>query len=178
MSSIPKILIPFEIHITADKSIHETARQIGFKTISVDLLAPDLSLLRTEHMTSHVQKFESYIECCQFVIKSSEKLHEAGSKLVRIKIECPSYVHTLEETSIYIESHWHTAMHTPSFPKDIKHPISRSQHKPNLLSTARTYDKSKYAEWKNKSWGTKQIVELCLFDSFVEEDFDWFKLYE
>jgi hypothetical protein len=176
-------LIPFEIHITADESIHKTAKPLGLKTIAVDLLTPILSIMRTEHMTSHVQQFENEIDCGRFVIQTAKKLEDAGSKLIRIKIECP-YIESMVEKSIYLESHWHTPQPT-GFPLSTniterpKYPLSRSQHKPNvILATARTYDKAEYEGFREQNWGSRQVVELALYDTFIEEDFDWFQLYE
>lgn len=58
------------------------------RTIAVDLLRPDLSVLRTEHMTSHVAQFDSYEECLSFVLKIGMAFEKAGSPIIRMKIEC------------------------------------------------------------------------------------------
>ena len=50
----------FEFHITGDKSIHRASEGIGIKTISIDLLKPNLKSLRTEHMTSQIGVYKNY----------------------------------------------------------------------------------------------------------------------
>jgi hypothetical protein len=44
------------------------------------------------------------------------------------------------------------------------------------MVTDREYDKQNYFEFRQK-WGHEDI-ELCLYDTFITEDKDWFSLYE
>lgn len=164
--------IPFEIHLTArDESIHLSAATLGLRTITVDLLKPSLMPLRSEHMTSHVEMFETYDECQTFVRNVIEKLEKDGVSLVRAKIEVPFLPEFLDK-GIYIESHWET--------QDLilnRYPLSRSRHKPHkLLATAREYNKCAFHS-HNETWKRKAVVEICLFDNYVSEDFDWFSEY-
>src|SRR5689334_14136900 len=94
----------FEIHITGDKSILQAAKPL--KTIEVQLLRPDKSILRTEYMTSHMQHMASgYKGCKQYVDDIVGYLKEIGVNIVRVKIESPYYEHYVAQ-SLYIESHF------------------------------------------------------------------------
>jgi hypothetical protein len=152
----------FEIHVTGDESIHENT---DLKTIAVDLLRPDGSVLRTEHMTSHVGKFPSYIDCKLFVDKLARDLESKGTKIVRVKIETPYYEHYVSK-SLYLESHFED--------KNFEFPTSRNQRKSTLLATERAYEYDNYEELR----ASRDEVELCLYDSWVNEDKDWFDAYE
>lgn len=153
----------FEIHITGDKSILTNSK---LKTISVDLLKPDKSLLRTEYMTSHVMKCHDFSECKTKVLHVIEELKAAGTKVLRAKIECPYYAH-YKDISLYIESHFEAL--------NDKFPISKNQRKETFLATDRKYKKEEYDKFRHDY--RFEVVELCLFDSYVEEDSDWFDLY-
>jgi hypothetical protein len=171
----------FEIHITALSqhddptgmgmaNFHSAAHYKGLRTISVELLHPNLTVLRTEDMTSHRAEFETFEECKEFVDIMADHLHMAAG-VVRVKIESPYYPEYVGK-SCYIESHWTPEILTEDYP------LSRSCHKRHkILATAREYDQSKFEEF-NETWKGKGIVELCLYDSFVKEDKDWFDLYQ
>lgn len=154
----------FEVHITGEKGINEELDALEIKNIIVELLNPDETLLRTEYMSSFIIKCENYQNCFEHVrlLKSQLK-----SKIIRTKIECPVYDDYIDQ-SIYVESHFK--------PLDNIYPLSRNQKSGKLLGTDREYDKTKYSEfiemWKHED------RELCLYDSFVEEDFDWFEKYK
>jgi hypothetical protein len=156
----------FEIHITGDSKINEVATRLGVKNIVIDLVKPDFSYHRTEHMTSDVKKFDDYQTCKQYVDNLVHKLVEEGVNVVRVKIESPYYPH-YKTMSCYMESHFNS--------KDNKHPLSRNQNKTSYLATDRTYNKAEYETFREKY---KEVdVELCLYDSDLLEDADWFALY-
>ena len=158
----------FEIHITGDESILKNGMQLGVKTIAVDLLKPDKSILRSEYMTSHIAKFNNFQDCVKFVDGLSHQLEQMGTKIIRKKIECPPYQHYLN-SSLYMESHFKLSLDaTPNFP------ISRNQNKDYLLGTDRTYDKSDYKRFHDAHQDDE--LELCLYDSFIDEDLDWLSL--
>lgn len=69
-----------------------------------------------------------------------------------------------------MESHF-----TPR-PGQTKYPISQNFKSGRLMATDREYDKQKYFEFRQK-WDHEDI-ELCLYDTFITEDKDWFNLYE
>lgn len=160
----------FEVHITGDKSIHKVAKSFDHKTITIDLLNPDKSVLREEHMTSIIYKYSfpvSYELCKRLVLQIANVYAKMGVNIVRVKIESAPYDHYMDQ-SLYMESH---------FISDEFHlPTSRNQRKSTFLATDRTYEKSKYKEFSERYKGTE--LELCLYDSFVEEDTDWFDAYE
>lgn len=164
----------FEVHITGDESIIAACEKLGCRTITIDLLKPDKSVLRTEYMTSlivhmapgSVAAMRGYEGCRSFVSKICGELEKLDVKIFRVKIESPYYKH-YEDQSLYMESHYVT--------EDNKHPISRSRHKTTCLATERTYDKLDYQAFRQRHKGRE--VELCLMDTFVTEDKDWFDLY-
>lgn len=156
----------FEVHITGDEAIHAVAAKEGLKTIAIDLLKPDGSVLRTEHMTSHVYRFENYDRCSLCVQNVVNKFEIAGVRVIRVKIESPYYEHYRAQ-SLYMESHFQA--------EDFKYPTSKNQRKTTLLATDRTEDKTKYEAFKNQHKGNE--LELCLYDSFQAEDKDWFDHY-
>lgn len=156
----------FEIHITGDESILKAAHPI--KTIAVDLVRPDLSVLRTEYMTSHVSRHSSYDMCRAYVDDIVAAMKEKGVQIVRVKIECPYYEHYRDQ-SLYMESHFLATGY------DGGYPMSRNKRKADFLATDREYDKAQYDEFRE--WWKNEDVELCLYDTFVEEDKDWFDLY-
>ncbi len=153
----------FEIHITGQPSIIKELDSLGIKSIIVELLWPDHSLLRTEYMSSFVEKFHTYEDCKVYVDALVLRLK---SPIIRVKIESP-YYEDYAQQSLYMESHF--------TPFNNVYPISRNKKSGKLMATDRTYIKSDYA-WFLKKWKNED-VELCLFDSFVQEDRDWFNLY-
>lgn len=160
----------FEIHITGNQAILDVD---WIKTIAIDLLKPDGSLLRSEYMTSAVMKFENYQKCLEEVNKIVERL-KLITNIVRVKIECPFYAH-YEKQSLYIESHFDVK--TPT-----QYPTSKNQKKTKLLGTERVYNdpandqmQSLYLHFRLK-W-REAVNELCLYDSYVDEDSDWFSLW-
>lgn len=157
----------FEIHITGDESILENGKKLSLKTISVDLLDPNKNVIRTEHMTSQVLKFENFKDCKSSVENMVLKLKQLNTKIIRVKIESCYYEHYVD-ISKYIESHFIT--------ENCQYPISRNVRKTEILGTDREYNKSNYDKFVQK-WN-KEIVELCLYDSFIEEDSDWLGLWQ
>lgn len=156
----------FEIHITADDKIHEVAKQHNHKTIIVDLLNPDKTLIRSEHMTSIISKHSSYDECKIFVDKIVQIYKDGGVEICRVKIECPIYDHYINQ-SIYAESHFET--------NGNEYAISRNQKKTVFLGTDREYNKENYHEFIDKHKG--RDLELCLYDDNSSEDSDWLDLW-
>jgi hypothetical protein len=156
----------FEIHITGDESIMEVGPQLGMKTIAIDLLKPNKELLRTEYMTSDVKKLSNFALCKSHVFWVVEQFESFGVKIHRVKIECPFYDHYLH-SGRYIESHFPTT--------DIVYPISRNQKKTTISATAREYDQTQFTAFAKK-W-VDVTVEICLYDSNVEGDKDWFDLW-
>lgn len=157
----------FEVHITGDEKIHEAAKELGLKTIAIDLLRPDNTVLRTEHMTSHVYRCRDYMDCLRQVTLASHQLGDAGVKVRRVKIESPYYDHYRHQ-SLYMESHFEV---TSFFC-----PTSKNQKKDTLLGTDRVSDKGLYDEFR-EHYKDKE-VELCLYDSDPAEDKDWFDCYK
>jgi hypothetical protein len=166
----------FEIHITGDEKIIEAAQELGIKTIVLDLVKPDKSYFRTEYMTSHADSFQNYNKCKTWVDELVSKLTEAGVNIIRVKIECPYYPQ-YKDKSLYFEVHYESS--TNAFP------MSQNHGKDFYLCTAREYDRSKHDALWQKHGGIFLLappphctMELCLYDTNIEEDKDWFDLYE
>lgn len=159
----------FEVHITGDKSIHDVAKILGQKTIAIDLLNPDGTVLREEHMTSLIFKYafsDAYLTCLKDVLQLAENYRNRGVNILRVKIESPPYKH-YESQSLYMESHF--------ISDRFKFPTSRNQRKTTLLATDRTYDQSNYANFSQNNQNAD--LELALYDSQINEDQDWFSAY-
>ncbi len=159
----------FEIHITGDESIIEKAKSLNLKTITINLLNPDKSVLRTEYMTSIRVKFDNYEICRNYVKDISNELRNMGVNIIREKIETPYYEH-YKNQSLYMESHFVN--------DEMKLPTSRNVRKKDLLATDRTYNLNEYDNFKKQYSKEGVELELCLFDTFVEEDLDWFVKYQ
>lgn len=154
----------FEIHITGEQSILEELDNLNIKNITIELLKPNDEVLRTEYMSSFIHHAVDYDECFCYV---NALLMNLKSKIIRVKIESPAYPEYLGQ-ALYVESHF--------IPTDKKYPISKNVRSQKLMATAREYNKTKFTDFINK-WKDIADVEICLFDDFVREDFDWFELY-
>lgn len=161
----------FEIHMTGDENIHEMAKKYGHKTIAVELLDPNMSVMRTEHMTSIRKKYDSYIQC----------VNEVGEWVdyyepIRTKIECPP-IDIFVKQAIYIESHY---VYDPNICRGTQlFPISRNAKSGKMLETDREYNKDRWLEfYLAYSKFPETEIELCLYDNNIEEDKDWMQLYE
>lgn len=168
----------FEVHITGDEKIHEVSRRLGLKTISIDLLRPDRTVLRVEHMTSQIFKFENYEKCHAHVQNVVDQLLAADVDIERVKIECPDYKHYREQ-SLYMESHFQ--INEPKgYPTSKNQKIKKEYYDYNEL---RDYlqDKYNYDEWdyagkysKRKGVSTPEgeVVPYLDFWHWVVENYD------
>ncbi len=154
----------FEIHITGTKAINEEFDKLGIKNIVVDLLTPTQSLLRTEYMSSFIYKEENFESCKEMV---NDLLSKLKSEIIRVKIECPFYEHYVKQ-SLYMESHFE--------PFNNELPISVNARSGKHMATDRTYNQDEYPSFLKRYEGMAEL-ELCLLDTFVDEDKDWFDLY-
>lgn len=153
----------FEIHITGTKDIIPQLDRLGIKNIIIDLLKPNMKVLRTEFMSSFVSKHKNLLDCQRMV---NSVIANLSCDIIRVKIECPYYEH-YKDQSLYLESHFK--------PFNKAYPIARNIKSFKEIATDRTYDKKDYDSFANK-W-KKAEVEMCLVDNFIEEDKDWFDLY-
>ena len=163
----------FEIHITGDERIIKAAKALDLKTIVIDLLRPDKSYYRTEYMTSQAYHCENFNKCQEYV---NDLVNKLNVDILRVKIECPYYRHYVDQ-SLYFEVHYKA--------KGDFFPMSQNKGKNYFLCTAREYDKTKYDSLWQKHGGIfllappeNFIMELCLYDTNINEDKDWFDLYE
>ncbi len=153
----------FEIHITGSYGINAELDKLGIKNIIIDLLKPNKEVLRTEYMSSYIIKAENFAKCWLEVL---DVLCKLKSRLIRIKIESPYYSYYLDQ-SLYLESHFK--------PFNTFYPISRNVRSNKELATDRTYNHAEYQAFIEKWKG--EDIEMCLLDTWVDEDADWFKIY-
>lgn len=156
----------FEIHITGSDTINAELDTLGIKNIVIELLTPDKKVLRTEYMSSFVSKHNNLADCQVYV---NTILAVLKSNIIRVKIESPYYEH-YKEQSLYLESHF------KPFNDLNLYPVSRNAKSNKELATDRIYDKKAYRDFVEK-W-RHEDVEMCLVDTFVDEDKDWFDLYD
>ncbi len=157
----------FEIHITGDESIHEVAATLCLKTIRVELLRPDGTILRTEHMTSHVARFGDWWACEKHVKLIVGCMRQSGVEVYRVKVETPFYPH-YESMSKYVESHFVAT--------DWSCPVSRNAKKTTLLGTMREWKHEKFASFRDDQKG--RDLELCIYDDNPGQDADWMDCYQ
>lgn len=170
----------FEIHITGESGIHFACKNIGIKTIIIDLLQPanvrfgsDMfyhNRVNREHMTSFTfsgEKEDVFKETLRVVGEISKY---DNARISRIKIES-MFFSTLINESLYMETHFNS--------DEFKLPTSLNVTKGDMtkkyLATDRTYNKSRYFEFMDKY--SNNDIELCIFDSFVDGDKAWFDFY-
>lgn len=160
----------FEIHITGSINIREVCKTLGVKTISVELLKPNGGTLYIEDMTSFIFK-GSEIDMYERVLLLVGDLSRNNVSISRIKVETP-YVgcEHLVPKSKYMETHFQCGERSR-----FTLPTSRNTKKTTFLATDRTYDQSNYFEFYKKYKNNE--LELCIFDSNIEQDREWFELY-
>ncbi len=127
-------------------------------------------------MTSQVHRCENYKECKSYVDDLVAKLQDSGVEIVRVKIECPGYLR-YKDKSLYAEIHFEPTQQSALLP------LSHNKDKDYCLCTAREYDPAKYETLWQKAGDLPErfehwTMELCLYDTNVNEDKDWFDLYE
>ena len=124
-----------------------------------------MEVLREEYMSSIVKRFNNRIDCELWVHELVRDIM-LECQVIRVKIECPYYL-KYKDIACYIESHTETT--------EALLPISRNKKSGKLMNTDRCYDKSLFPDFNVKYQGNAD-VELCIYDSFIKEDEDWFKL--
>lgn len=160
----------FEIHITGSENILEELSKLQIKSIEIDLLKPDKSVLRRQHMSSTVQEFKNLSDATKWTESLSAMLETKGVQIIRKKIESPIYEHYLS-TALYMETHWRTS----GWGSQV---LSEIVHSGKMIATDRLYRirDTELIKAFLKRHSLRQI-ELCLYDTFISEDYDWFNLY-
>lgn len=164
----------FEIHITGSLNIHNVCKTLGVKTIAVELLKPDGSILYIEDMTSFIFK-GSEVDMYERVLSLVGDLSRNRVVIDRIKVETPyvGYEHLIPKSK-YMETHFKCGERIVEDELFIL-PTSRNIEKTSYLATDRVYDSSKYQDFYEKYKDNE--LELCIFDSNVNQDKEWFDLY-
>lgn len=171
MLASQRSFLPFEIHITTKTDLIHTTSPV--KTIAIDLLKPNLEILRTEHMTNHSVKM-SLLDIHYYAIGLEYYLFLMKNEIQRGKLETAPFA-DLFYKSLYIEAHFKP---TDEEIKQGIYPLSRNRNNNKMLAIARELDKSKFGDFI-KQWEKRtDEIELCLFDSKSEQDNDWLNLYK
>lgn len=161
----------FEIHITGySPDIISHLKEKELKGIIIDLLNKTGEIISTEYMSSIVKEFFNFDECKDWVENLVRELLDDNCKIQRVKIECPFYLHYVNQSE-YIDSHF--------TPHDYNYPISKNIASGKLIATDREYSHEKYSDFKSKYDLNKNAeTELCLFDTNANGDKHWFDLYK
>ena len=122
----------------------------------------------TQHMTSIIKKFTDKEEAVEFAKSLSYKFGKCGISVHRTKVESPIYDEYLYD-ALYVESHFES--------NQFIFPTSRNVKKNTLLATHREYDINAYQYFIDFHNKRNHELELCLYDTNVYIDFDWFNCY-
>ncbi len=164
---------PCEIHITMTKCRPniEASEGLGHKMIEIEDLDRYGNVVQTSWMTSIVMYFTTFAECMQRIAN----IEKSYVFVNRVKVEVPPFYLKEYGGSGKISEVLYAECHIKS--NTFILPTSRNVNKPDLIATAR--------EWKPNSDTLEQFiedsggdeVELCLYDSCVEYDYEWISKY-
>lgn len=95
-----------------------------------------------------------------------------GVIVSRVKIEVPYFHGEFIDNSLYIE------MHLPYGIVSGDYPISVNKISGKKIITDRRYNKQEYVDFINKWSGVNSCeIELCVYDTNVGGDSEWFKFW-
>jgi hypothetical protein len=155
----------FEIHITGDESIHSVAAKRQHKTITLQLVRPNYSLIRLDHMTSIIMPATD-LSSALAQLKEIEKYYiDNGVDIKRVKMECPlttAYKDYVRD-AVYAECHFEAS--------NSNLPTSRNVKKNTFSATDRCYNHSLFLEFYFEYLGLD--IELCVLDTNDKWDVDW-----
>lgn len=125
-------------------------------------------------MTSFAGEYNNLFECSVMVISLENTLRRAGINISRTKVECGiSLFEKYEDFVLYAESHFNMMGIAAAYPVsvNINHPEKR-------MGLDRIMKPSETELYKFKDKWKYQTVELCLLDSNVGIDDEWFDSWE
>lgn len=155
----------FEIHITGSKNILK--HLAADNQLTVEMLDRSGEVFDTDYMSA-IDFRGSYIDMLTFVANLINYLTFRDVDIYRVKVETqPSP--ELFQTALYIERHFEMEK-----ADDYVYPVSLLANKNKYVGTSRTYNRSEFAEFANRYDKT----ELCIIDSNVNHDKDWFDIWE
>jgi hypothetical protein len=162
----------FEIHITgANEDILKEFEDLNIKTLEINLLSKDKTVVGKENMCCLVVNVNSYYDAAQI---AGGIILDLKSKIARVKIECPLYEQYLGQ-AIYAEVHYPQSNVLDSFP----HPTVYNIKSDKYISTRRVYGSTQ--DFINLYNESKEIpgseFELCLMDSNINFDDYWLSFY-
>ena len=155
----------FEVHITGDESIHAVAAAKQHKTITLELVRPNYSLIRLDHMTSLIISATD-LSSALTQLKEIEKHYiDGGVDIKRVKMECPLTAEYKDyvRDAIYAECHFEAT--------NSKLPTSRNIKKSEFSATDRCYNNACFLEFYFEY--SEQDIELCVLDTNPTWDKDW-----
>jgi hypothetical protein len=157
----------YQICITGSENIIEALKSVQQKGISINLVTPEMKSIRTEYISSIISNFETYGECKLWTDSFIDNLSSMDVDIIRVKINA-QYKKSDEDKSLYLEVCF------PPRNEDL--PMLYNSDLALMFAVDRVYDKSIYDYFTKKY--ADYDMEMCLYDSFVENDYDWFSYYE
>lgn len=162
----------FEIHITVNDNVaqfHNVCEFIlGIKTIQIESLDRFSNPVDVQHMTSIIKNFTDKQTAIDFATDLSKLLNKLDFNVIRTKVESPIYDEYLYD-ALYVESHFES--------NQFIFPTSRNVKKSTLLATHREYDINAYQYFIDFHSKRNHELELCLYDSNINLDTEWFNCY-
>ena len=146
----------FEIHITGSDNIHDACKARSLKTIKIELLRKNYSVIRIDHMTSIHINVPNIVDAMFYVNELEEYLKSNNVDIFRSKVECPLLPEYSEfiKNSLYVECHF--------LSDNSLCPVSKNVGGSKFLGTLREYDKRNYLEFYFNKLDTNADVELCV----------------
>lgn len=162
----------FEFHITiAPLSVQNfisICDVFDIKRIEIESLDGNGNGIKIEHMTSFTRKLENYYQAFKLITEMDYYLQRLGCTIYRSKIESPYYEH-YKEKSLYLETHFTSNLY------DL--PTSRSVKKDKLIATDREMNKDNYLDFIALHEPLGREIEMCLYDTNIILDKQWFEAY-
>jgi hypothetical protein len=155
----------FEICVTCDRSIHEIAEPLSWKTVRIHRLDPEGRVVRTENALMEVFACKSAKEAITTAKDLALKLHSDGVEVSRVVVKAPYRARYFDD-GIYLEA---------VFPSRNVGPYPTSRIDDTLWETARAQDPGDFEDLIDRH--PEAMVELCLLDTKRGSDSDWMRGY-
>jgi hypothetical protein len=157
----------YEFHITANEHSIKALSEFGIPIIGIAMLDKDGFEIQRDWMTTITKSFHSQENAISYLGSILQKIQ--GTPIFRVKIETP-YEEGLDLNRFkYIETH-NKIVQRPIYYM----PTSKNIITEELIETHRCYNVEKFERFA-QSYGGK--VELCVMDTNIQHDYEWFKLY-
>lgn len=155
----------FEITITADRSVHEVAEPLNWRTATVEKLSPDGKVVKVEETLMEVFSCKSAKEAINTARTVALKLHSEGVDVSRVVVKAPYRARYFDD-GLYLEA---------TYPSREIGPYPTSRINGTFWETIRSQDPSDFDGVIDKH--PEAMVELCLLDTKRGHDSDWMRSY-